>query len=103
MKPATATTRTRILAAFGRAPESPATLADLATLGEAITRELAQFLTLGPDRFVPKTELMRILGVRHEALNNAIRKCNLKGIRFESTTRYPLHETVRTLREHFAA
>ena len=102
MKPAT-TTRSRILAAFGRSPECPATLDDLATLGESITRELAQFLTLGPDRFVSKTELMRIIGVRHEALNNAIRKCGLKGIRFESVTRYPLHETVRALRDHFAA
>ena len=97
------TTRSRILAAFGRSPESPATLADLATLGESITRELAQFLTLGPDRFVSKNELMRIIGVRHEALNNAIRKCGIQGIRCSSVARYPLHETVRALRDHFAA
>ena len=93
----------RFLIAFGKSPEAPSTIADLAALGVAIVRELKATEAPQQDRYVTKQELKRIFGVGREKLDNAIAATGLPGIRMGNRTRYSLYTAKALLSEHFAA
>ena len=93
----------RLLAAFGKSPEAPSTIADLVTLGKVIIREIKGAEAPQQDRYVTKQELKRIFGVGREKLDNAIAATGLPGIRMGNRTRYSLYTAKALLSEHFAA